>query len=50
MISTSSLDSWTDLHGFNPRFELLFLKVLNTFYIYPITSNMRFVKKLTNST
>ena len=29
-ISTSSLVSWTDLHGFNTRLELLFLEVLNT--------------------
>ena len=50
MISTSSLDSWTDLHGFNLKFELLFLEVLNTFYIYPITTKMCFVNELTNST
>ena len=29
--------------------EILFLEVLNTFYIYPITSKMHFVKELVNS-
>ena len=28
--------------------ETLFLEVLNTSYIYPITSKVRFVKKLAN--
>ena len=32
------------------RLETLFLEVLNTSYIYQITSKMRFVKGLVNST
>ena len=47
-ISTSSLISWTDLHGFNTRLELLFFEVLNISQIYPITSKVRFVKGLAN--
>ena len=30
MNNTSSLNSWTDLHGLNIRLELLFLEVLNS--------------------
>jgi len=29
MNNTSSLVSWTDLHDFNTKLELLFLEVLN---------------------
>ena len=29
MNNTSSLISWTNLHGFNTKLELLFLEVLN---------------------
>ena len=50
MNNISLLVSWTDLHGFNTRFELLFLEVLNTSEIYQITSKVCFVKGLANST
>ena len=48
MNNTSSLVSWTNLHGFNTKLEFLFLEVLNTSQIYPIISNVRFVKGLSN--
>ena len=48
MNNTSSLVSWTDLHNFNTKFELLFFEVLNPSYIYQITSKVRFVKGLAN--
>ena len=38
MNNTSSLVSWTDLHDFNTRLELLFFEVLNTSQICLITS------------
>ena len=49
MKNSSSLVSWTNLHGFNTRLELLFFEILNTSQIYPITSKVRFVKGLANS-
>ena len=48
MNSTFSLVFWTYLHGFNIKLELLFLEVLNSSWIYPITSKVHFVKGLTN--
>ena len=48
MNNTSSIVSWTDLHGFNTKLELLFLEVLNSSWIYPIISKVRFFKRLAN--
>ena len=48
MNNISSLISWLDLHDFNTKLEHLFLEVLNSSYIYPITSKVHFVKGLAN--
>jgi len=48
MNNTTSLVSYTDLHDFNTKLELLFLEILNPPYIYLITSKVSFLKGLAN--
>ena len=48
--SFSSLVSWSNLHVFILDLNNMLLEVLNTSYIYPNTSKVRFVKGLANYT